>query len=138
MHSRTSPDPDHAGQNLMINSPELAAEMRLRIALLNYLGENSRLRRALEDAEIRANGLQSWLSDVRRENDILRKLLGLPYLEWGPLPTPYPDSDVAKMLAVFCKVDQRDAEVSRPYFKGPRKANPLPIQGCKNFYGKVD
>lgn len=137
MHSMTSPEPNQAGTNLMLNSPELAESLRLRIAILNYLGENSRLRRAAEDAEIRANDLQAWLRDVRRENDVLRQLLGLPYRDWGPLPTPYPDSDVAKLLAAFCRVDQTGADIYKPYYTGPRKANPLPLEGCRNFYGTV-
>lgn len=98
MHSTQCPEPDQAGQNLMLNSPELAEALRPRISVLNYLGESARLRRRLEDAEMRANDLQKALSTTRRENDVLRMMLGLPYLDWGPLPTPYPDSDIARML----------------------------------------
>lgn len=48
----------------MLISPELADALRVRIALLNYMAESSRLRRRLEDAEIRANGMRAWLMDI--------------------------------------------------------------------------
>lgn len=125
MHSPTVPEPDQAGQNLMLNSPELADALRVRIALLNYMAESSRLRRRLEDAEIRANGMRAWLMEIQRENDTLRMMLGLSYKDWGPLPSPYPDSEIAKLLGEFCKVDQSAAPPARPYFKGPLRAVPL-------------
>lgn len=137
MHSTQCPEPDQAGHNLMLNSPELAAALRPQIAALNYLGESARLRRRLEDAEIRANDLMKWLSATRRENDVLRMMLGLPYLDWGPLPKPYPDSDVARLLGEFCKVDQSKADTHALYFTRPRRAAPLQLDACANFGGVV-
>lgn len=125
MHSPSIPEPDQAGQNLMLNPPDLPDPLRVRIALLNYMAESSRLRRRLEDAEIRANDMLAWVRQTRRENDTLRMMLGLPYLDWGPLPSPYPDSEIAKMLGEFCKVDQSAAPPARPYYEGPLKAVPL-------------
>lgn len=137
MHSTQCPEPGQAGQNLMLNSPELAAALRPHISALNYLGESARLRRRLEDAEMRANDLQKALSIARRENDVLRMMLGLPYLDWGPLPTPYPDSDIARMLGEFCKVDQSKADTHALYFTRPRRAAPLRLESCRNFGGQV-
>lgn len=132
MHSTQCPEPNQAGQNLMLNSPEEAAALRPQISALNYLGESARLRRRLEDAELRANDLAAQLTKVQRENDTLRMMLGLPYLEWRPLPTPYPDSDVARLLGEFCKVDQ-----AAPAHTRPRRAVPLRLDGCANFGGQV-
>lgn len=137
MHSTQCPEPDQAGQNLMLNSPELAEALRPRISALNYLGESAKLRRRLEDAEMRANDLQKALSTVRHENDVLRMMLGLPYLDWGPLPTPYPDSNIARMLGEFSKVDQSKADTHALYFLRPRRAAPLRLESCRNFGGVV-
>lgn len=137
MHSTKCPEPDAAGQNLMLNSRELAEALRPHISALNYLGESARLRRRLEDAEIRANDLQRALSTTRRENDVLRMMLGLPYLDWGPLPTPYPDSDIARMLGEFCKVDQSAADQCAASYIRPRRAAPLPPEAFGNYLGVV-
>lgn len=40
MHSTQCPPPDQAGQNVMLNLPELAATLRPKISALNYLGES--------------------------------------------------------------------------------------------------
>lgn len=138
MHSTECPEPDQAGQNFMLNSPELAEALRPRISAFNYLGESARLRRRLEDAEMQANDLQKALSTARRENDVLRMMLGLPYLDWGPLPTPYPDSDIARMLGEFCKVDQAKADANALYFIRPRRVAPLRLETCRNFGGLVE
>lgn len=137
MHSTKCPDLDTAGQNLMLNSSGEAEALRLRIAALNYLAESARMRRACEDAEIRANGLLADLERVQRENNTLRMMLGLSYRDHGPLPTPYPDSEIAQLLAVWCKVDQAGAPPPQPIQIAPRRAKPLDLTGARNFGGIV-
>lgn len=88
MHSTQCPEPDQAGQNLMLNSPELAEALRPRISALNYLGESARLRRRLEDAEMRANDLQKALSTARRENDVLRMIWAFRISTGARCPRP--------------------------------------------------
>lgn len=137
MHSSSCPDPEKAGGNLMLQPAELANAQRYQIALLNLAGESARLRRNLEDAEIRANGLQAELLQVRKENDILRMMLGLSYLPWGPLPTPYPDSDVARLLGQFCRTKQYQHRHEVPSYKGPCQAAKLNLAGYSNFKGEI-
>jgi len=137
MHTSKCPDPDSAGQNFMLNSSTEAEALRYRIAALNYLAESARMRRACEDAEIRANGLLADLERVQRENNTLRMMLGLSYRDYGPLPTPYPDSEIAQLLAVWCKVDQSKAPPPQPIHIAPRRAIPLDLEQARNFGGIV-
>lgn len=137
MHSSSCPALEDAGSNLLLQSAELANAQRYQIAAMNLAGESARLRRKLEDSEIRANGLQTELLHVRRENDHLRMMLGLPYLPWGRLPTPYPDSDVAKLLGQFCRTEQYRRRLEVPRHKGPSRAKALDLEGCSNFKGTV-
>lgn len=124
MHSTKCPDLDTAGQNLMLNSSGEAEALRLRIAALNYLAESARMRRACEDAEIRANGLLADLERVQRENNTLRMMLGLSYRDYGPLPKPYPDSEIAQLLAIWCmgRSVRRAFTPADPYSPTPRQA----------------